>query len=113
MTSSHGTKPAVGPYRFRDPDMLRRVLDKLLRELVKPWQGDRLSEAQMRGILTAVWFTQTHLDGETMVDNIENLAMIDIENMEEVDGIPDAIASLLNITDRLQARWDGVFPAAR
>jgi hypothetical protein len=113
MKGSHGIKPAVGPYRFRDPAMLRTLIDKMLVEILLPWQGDRLSEAQMRCILTTVWFTLSHLDGETMQDHARALAMVDIEDLEEVDEIPDLIATLEDVVERLRNRWNGEFPAPR
>jgi hypothetical protein len=109
MKGSHGTKPAVGPYRLKDPRMLRNLTESTLEGLVQPWQGDRLSETLMRGMLTLCWFTLEHLDGEDLTTWARWMAEVEIENLEEVDAIPDLIATLTDVIERLQSRWDGEF----
>jgi hypothetical protein len=61
MKGSHGTKPAVGPYRFDDPEMIEAYALATISNLESPWVGDRIAHETMRGILTIAWYALTQL----------------------------------------------------
>lgn len=107
MRGSHGTKPAVSPLPYRNYDELRRIATELLDYLKTPWEGDRIAEGGMRGLLTVIRFVLDATNGVDRTELLEGLGLIaemEIESEDDTDVLSQAWLTADDIASRLRAR---------